>query len=57
MNAARSKKLSVEVDVDVVAKLARAANALSGVAAAYIHGCDDPRVRVLGKAAKAASAR
>jgi hypothetical protein len=46
------KMVSVEVDADVLAKLDSATFALSGVASAYIHGCDDPHVHARPAAPK-----
>jgi hypothetical protein len=46
------KKVTVEIDAEVLAKLDGATRALSGLASAYIHGCDDPRVHARSTAPK-----
>jgi len=51
------KRVSVEVDANIVAKLDSAARALSGLAAAYIHGCDDPHVHARATAPKGTAKR
>jgi len=46
------KRVSVQVDADVLAKLDSAAYALSGLSTAYIHGSNDPRVHARPSAPK-----
>ncbi len=50
MAAKKTTKVTVEVDIEVLERLVGAADALSELATAYIHGSDDPRVRGLAKA-------
>ena len=57
MAASGVKKVSVEVDAAVLAKLDSAAHALSGLASAYIHGCDDLHVHARSTAAKGSAKR
>ena len=52
MAAKKSKKVTIEVDVETLVKLVLAANALSELANAVVTGVDDPAVRAkLTKAA------
>ena len=45
MAAKKTKKVTVEVDIEVLKKLLEAADALSEAASAAIHGADDPDAR------------
>lgn len=47
--AASKKKVTIEIDVETVRALVKAAEALSELAAASIQASDDPRVRKLAK--------
>jgi hypothetical protein len=44
-----AKTVTIELELDVLKKLVEAAEALSELASATIIGCDDPKVRALGK--------
>jgi hypothetical protein len=43
------KKVTIELDMETLKKLLDAAEALSDLASASIQGCDDPKVRGMGK--------
>ena len=45
MAAKKTKKVTVELDIEVLKRLAEAADALSEAANAVIHGVDDPQAR------------
>jgi hypothetical protein len=57
MAAKKSKKVTVEVDIEVLKKLVEAVEALTELASAHIQGSDDPRVRALGGKGKAGRAK
>jgi hypothetical protein len=48
----KSKKVTVEIDAQVLKRLVEVAEALSELASAHIEGCDDPTVRALGRGKK-----
>jgi hypothetical protein len=46
---AAKKKITVEIDIEVLKKLLQAAEAISELAASNMAGSDDPAVRALAK--------
>jgi hypothetical protein len=58
MAAKKTKKVTVEIDVEVLEKLLEAVEAISELASAAVHGADDPDVRAkLTKSGKGAGGK
>jgi hypothetical protein len=52
MAAKKKKTVTIEIELEVLEKLVEAAEALTELASASIHGSDDPKARALAKRKK-----